>query len=486
MNQAVYSKTFCIAPWHNTHITSTGNFKGCCIMAGGSNNGYLQKGIRNSGDEKYIQVQDDGIHGGINSDTSKDIRKSMMEDKWHPECIRCQKEEKAGMYSKRLLYEARWKDRFTLEDAISITDEDGSLPDNHEPFFYDIQLGNLCNLKCRICYWGQSSTWIPDAAKLYNWPKKFNHKTLKDQIIIIEHIKGKQYELTPNPYSWAESDEFWEQMSEVKSKISNLYIIGGEPMMIHRHFDFLKECVESGDAKHISLQYDTNLTNLPKKVMKYWSEFEEIRIGFSIDGMGKELEYMRNPIKWKQMLKNIDILDEFSYTCNNSHIYDTVTVSIYNVLHVLDYIEWKIKAGKDSYKVLWKEHWAHFGVHPLHLPSHLCVQTIPNDAKMIINAKYNNWRTKMLAWVDDLDTYTEHQSKDSLKESINTYVDTWIGFINQNDNSKEMTEFWDYTNKLDEIRGESFSDVFPELNTLLKRTNIEVYYSSGNPNKKKQ
>ena len=275
-------------------------------------------------------------------------------------------------------------------------------------------------------------------------------------------------------------------MSEVKSKISNLYIIGGEPMMIHRHFDFLKECVESGDAKHISLQYDTNLTNLPKKVMKYWSEFEEIRIGFSIDGMGKELEYMRNPIKWKQMLKNIDILDEFSYTCNNSHIYDTVTVSIYNVLHVLDYIEWKIKAGKDSYKVLWKEHWAHFGVHPLHLPSHLCVQTIPNDAKMIINAKYNNWRTKMLAWVDDLDTYTEHQSKDSLKESINTYVDTWIGFINQNDNSKEMTEFWDYTNKLDEIRGESFSDVFPELNTLLKRTNIEVYYSSGNPNKKKQ
>jgi hypothetical protein len=74
----------------------------------------------------------------------------------------------------------------------------------------------------------------------------------------------------------------------------------------------------------------------------------------------------------------------------------------------------------------------------------------------------------MLSWINDLDTYTELQTKDSLKESINTYVDTWIGFINQNDNSKEMTEFWNYTNKLDEIRGESFSDVFPQLNTLLK------------------
>jgi len=456
------SKTFCIAPWHDTHIITDGSFKGCCVMNGGPNKGHLQK------DGKNLRIQDEGILGAINSDTSKDIRKSMMKGEWHPECIRCQKEEKSGMTSMRLLYEDRWKNKFTLEDATSITDEDGSLSDNHEPFFYDIQLGNLCNLKCRICRPTVSSSWIPDYVKLTS-----SSTMGEDGSISIKHIKGKQYDLTPNPFSWAESDEFWEQMSERKSNISNLYLIGGEPMMIHRHFDFLKECVESGDAKHISLQYDTNLTNLPEKIMKYWSHFKETRIGFSIDGMEDELEYMRNPIKWKQVLKNIDIVDKFGY--DNKHmavdgpiVYDVVTVSIYNVLHVLDYIEWKIKTGKDSYKVLWKEHSSHFGVHPLHQPPHLCVQTMPNDAKMIINAKYNNWRTKMLAWVDDLDTYTEDQSKDSLKESINTYVDTWIGFINQNDNSKAMPEFWDYTNKLDEIRDEIFSDVFPELNTLLK------------------
>jgi hypothetical protein len=93
---------------------------------------------------------------------------------------------------------------------------------------------------------------------------------------------------------------------------------------------------------------------------------------------------------------------------------------------------------------------------------------MPNDAKIVITEKYSNWRTKMLKWIDELETYTEYQTKESLKESINTYVDTWIKFINQNDNSKQMPKFWDYTNKLDEIRDESFSDVFPELNTLLK------------------
>jgi hypothetical protein len=74
----------------------------------------------------------------------------------------------------------------------------------------------------------------------------------------------------------------------------------------------------------------------------------------------------------------------------------------------------------------------------------------------------------MLKWIDESETYTEYQTKESLKESINTYADTWIKFINQNDNSKQMPKFWDYTNKLDEIRDESFSDVFPELNSLLK------------------
>ena len=89
----------------------------------------------------------------------------------------------------------------------------------------------------------------------------------RDFDIEVEHLQGKKYKITPDPFAWAESDKFWEDMSGIKSKIDRLYLIGGEPMMIHRHFKFLEECVESGDAKKISiLQYDTNLTNIPQKV----------------------------------------------------------------------------------------------------------------------------------------------------------------------------------------------------------------------------
>ena len=41
-------------------------------------------------------------------------------------------------------------------------------------------------------------------------------------------------------------------------------------------------------------------------------EFKILEIGFSIDGMGKELEYMRNPVKWDHILKNIHKLEAFA------------------------------------------------------------------------------------------------------------------------------------------------------------------------------
>lgn len=455
------SKTFCIAPWHDTHIVTDGGFKGCCVMSQGPKRG------RYHTDGKPVTIRD-GIKAGVNSDTAKELRLASLNNKWHPECKRCMDEEQSGMKSMRQFYEERWKDKFSYEDAVEITDADtGAVSDDFSPFYYDIQLGNLCNLKCRICSPLVSSSWIPDEAKMRG-KSKFSMNVSGVGKVEFEHTSGKQFSITPDPFAWANSEEFWQKMSSIKHKIDHLYLIGGEPMMIHRHFKFLKECIDSGDAKRMTLQYDTNLTNLPQKVMEYWKEFKVLEIGFSIDGMGPELEYMRHPIKWDHMLKNINRLEEFGKHNNNVKLTDSVTVSIYNVLHILDYIEWKVKAGKYDYNYMWQRHPAHFGVHPLHGPDFLCVKTIPPNAKKIITQKYEEWRKKMSDWCDEIDHYTNIQTQMEVKEHINIYVDNWIKFINQEDWSKKMYKFWNFTNDLDEIRGENFEEVFPELSELLK------------------
>ena len=452
-------KTFCIAPWHDVHIITDGTFKGCCVMNHGEVGGRLLT------DGVVHTVKDSGVNGAMNSDTSKELRLDMLQGKWHTNCTRCKNEEASGMRSMRQLYGDRWQN-FTYKDAEKITNLDtGEIPVDHKPFYYDIQLGNLCNLKCRICNPLVSSAWIPDYMKMMRLGNKAEIKVRggkKPFKIDIEHVKGKQYNISPNPFAWAESDEFWEQMSAIKGEIDHLYLIGGEPMMIHRHFKFLEECVESGDSKHIVLQYDTNLTNIPEKVMGYWSHFKELWLAFSIDGFGPELEYMRHPVKWEHMLRNINRVEEYAKQHDHVSLHDGVTISMYNVLHVLDYIEWKVKAGKYDYEYLFQFHEAHFGTHPLHAPRHLSIKTMPKSAKVIVERKYNEWRVKMCKWLDSLDGfYTYKINPEELKACINQFVDTHIALMNQEDWSKEMHRFWSYTNDLDAIRNESFKDVFP-------------------------
>ena len=462
------SKTFCIAPWHDVHVITDGTFKGCCVMSNGEQEGRLC----NNGSP--LTVANAGIKGAINSDTSKQLRLDMLHGKWHTNCKRCKDEEDSGMRSMRLLYESRWVDnkQFTFEDAQKITNpETGELSEDHTPFYYDIQLGNLCNLKCRICSPIVSSSWIPDYMKMMKLGDKAKINVRRNFDIEVEHVKGKQYNITPNPFAWAESDKFWEDMSSIKSKIDRLYLIGGEPMMIHRHFKFLEECVESGDSKNIVLQYDTNLTNIPQKVMGYWKEFKFVEIGFSIDGKGKELEYMRHPVKWNHMLRNINRMEEFAKQNNNIKLYDSVTISMYNVLHILDYIEWKVKAGYHDYHYLFQYHDQHFGTHPLHVPRFLNLRTMPLSAKIEVAKRYNEWRDKMLRWCDDIDKcrrghYSYRTTLENLRKAINGFVDNHIAFFNQSDNSKEMHRFWSFTNDLDKVRGESFKEVFPEEHTI--------------------
>ena len=452
------SNTFCMAPWHDLHIVTDGGIKGCCVMSSGPTKGrYMTNGIP-------VTIED-GLDAGMNSDTAKSLRKAMLRGVWHPECKRCHDEEASGMRSMRGLYEERWGKRFTLEDAQKITDpKTGEVPKDHKPFFYDIQLGNLCNLKCRICGPQCSSTWTSDHQKLMklgdSWeqPLGQGRPTIK-----IEHVSGKKYKMTPDPFAWANSDEFWNIMSERKSSIEHLYLIGGEPMMIQRHFKFLEECVESGDSKHIVLQYDTNLTNIPEKVMGYWSHFKELWLAFSIDGFGPELEYMRHPIKWDHMLRNINRVEEYAKNNKNVSLHDGVTISMYNVLHILDYIEWKVKAVKYDFEHLFQFHESHFGTHPLHAPRHLSIKTMPKSAKVLVEKKYNEWRVKMCNWLDSLDGfYTYKINPEELKACINKFVDTHIALMNQEDWSKEMHRFWSYTNDLDAIRDEDFKAVFPE------------------------
>lgn len=473
------SKTFCVAPWQDIHITTNGRFKGCCVMSEGPNQGYLQT------DGKNVRIQQGDIKAGTNSDTAKELRKACLNDEWHPECVRCKTEEEHGMSSMRKIYNLRWEFDFVEEDARKITDEDGTLSDTHEPFFYDIQLGNFCNLKCRICNLQSSSGWYADWMAMKanrpteGKPDRNRHKVQKftsaRNEITVTHLTGKSYEVKPDIYAWANSQEFWDKLAAQKSHIDYLYLIGGEPMMIPKplHLGFLKGCVESGDAKRMTLQYDTNMTNIPDDFIKVWKDFKQVVIGFSIDGMGKPNEYMRAPSKWSQVMRNLHALDDAVLQGGDIQLNESMTISIYNILHFLEFLEWKITVGRYEFKNVFQKCNNHMYAHPLHDPSFLSVKIMPVSAKLKIIERYKEWRIQMLEWVDENvegEWYSKIQTKEELKEAIVNFVDSWVSYISNHlefTSDKTMYKFWEYNRELDELRDEKFPEVFPELNEML-------------------
>lgn len=456
------SKTFCSALWSEVHLMQDGTFRGCCVMQG------PDKGVLKTEDNAH-NVKN-GLRSAANSDTIKELRRASLNDQWHPNCVRCKNEEAAGLISHRELYNKKLKDVVDYEKASSGTDlQTGETNIEFPLAFYDLNLGNLCNLKCRICHPKASSGWYSDWVKLFNLKgDSFSYPTPQG-MLEVKHIGGKKYEITPNPFGWIEDDNFWNELLELTPDIQHMFVQGGEPLMIEQHYQYLLKCVELGYNKHMHLEYNTNFTHINQKWIDIWKHFKSVFIGFSFDGMGKEFEYQRHPAKWKQMLKNLKVLDD--HITKYPGVFqtrDSPTVNIYNVLHILDYHEWKIKTGKDQFKNIFKHHNRTLGTHGLHAPSYLSVKILPPAAKQIVTQRYLEWGDKMCAWVDSLpDEYSARQSNESLKTNLKCYVDSYITFINQDDLSKHLSGFWRFTNKIDEIRNENFQETFPELYDLL-------------------
>ena len=248
-------ETLCPVPWMSQSLRANGDIRVCCQAQHGPTGGILR-----DEDGKEYNARTADLKKVRNSELSKEIRKYMMEGKWHPECVRCQTEMESGMNA-RIDYENKiWIERgeFNWEDLLSKTAADGTIEEDEiNCSFYDVRFGNLCNLKCRMCGPTDSSMWYEDQVKLWGDSYKDSHGKVK----LIKNAKGK-YEPETDLYNWHESDHYWVQMDNNIDQIRKLYIVGGEPLIIDRHYEFLQKCVDQDCAKNIIVEYNTELINI--------------------------------------------------------------------------------------------------------------------------------------------------------------------------------------------------------------------------------
>ena len=217
-------------------------------------------GIVRKEDGTPYNADRDNLTQARNAELMKTVRKNMLNGVWSDECIRCQREEQNNEYSRRMYELDNWD--YTIKDAIRET-VDGAIDTDVTPIqYYDFRFGNKCNLACRMCGPTDSDYWYDDWIKLRE-TNEFHDNGGETIRIGVD-----------NPYDWHSNENFWEQIEANIDNIRYIYFAGGEPLLIQRHYDFLEKCIDLDNAKNMIIEYNTNMTTLPPRVIKLWKSFK--------------------------------------------------------------------------------------------------------------------------------------------------------------------------------------------------------------------
>ncbi len=428
-------KSFCPVPWNFQAIQNNGTIRVCCQMNVTPGRGTLKKD-----DGSPYNAKADNLNEARNAPLIKSVRRSMMNGDWPDECARCKREEESGLQSRRSWESKLWTS-ITPETVADYTDADGGIDiDNIPLVYYDLRFGNLCNLACRMCGPEDSHTWYKD------WVEMGYDNTWKDTHGKVELTRNDKGRWVTDAYEWHGSETFWEQIEANLSNIRMVYMAGGEPLLIERHYEFLQKCIDRDVAKKIRLEYNTNLTNLQPRVLEMWKHFRTVTIGASVDGFGDVLEYQRHPAKWSVVNKNLNIVDKLP---ENIKATISATVTVYNVWQFPDFMLWKIRQGFTKININMTNPIMNY--HVCHRPLSNNIQVLPDSQKIMLKQHYENK-------IKEFDEFDENLRKHAAKilDGIIKFA-----FAVPTDENK-LEQFTTFTTKLDKIRNQNILDIVPQ------------------------
>jgi MoaA/NifB/PqqE/SkfB family radical SAM enzyme len=273
-------------------------------------------------------------------------------------CTKCIHDEEQIGRSRRMIANNIYRDKIekgnfwegVLESAITT-------PFRFKPRILEIQVksfGIECNLDCQMCFPFSSSIRTKMA---------FEKGVFNTVVWGNELQRRKQSE---NAMAWKPVDKINRQIVELAPYIYNLKIIGGEPLVMKKHYELLDMLIESGDAKDIQVKYQTNATVTKAgkhNIFDYIPKFKRVLVTVSLDGVGKYNDYIRRRGNYKEIAKNIKEFEKYP----NVGLELNSVATFFSVLHL-----YKMKDEWPGYI----NHWW-----PIDYPDQMKANNLPQDIK---------------------------------------------------------------------------------------------------------
>ena len=387
--------SFCVLPWMHLATHPHGGVSLCCVTDFKDGNGMSRDG------DWYYNLNRDTIADTMNSEKFRNTRLEMLEGKMPSPCMRCYKEERRGIKSKRLTENENYSN-FTIDTARQQTQADGTIDPQLE--FVELRLGNICNAKCATCNPASSSKWVVDYRKLaHELDFITNYDNLDD-------------------FAWPERDEFWDDLYKHTANVKTFYINGGEPTLVKAHWRFIERLIAEGRTD-ITLWYNTNMISIPDSAFELWSKFKKVQISCSIDDIGLRNQYIRFPTKWKDVEANLDKLKQYEWL----DVSVNQTVSVYNYYYLPEFWKYMTERG------LFVHH--NYVYDPMFLsPAALPLEFREQCHARFADCGWEQWRT------DNLVNSFSHGGDEEMTNRAQQYISA-----------------------LDRIRNTNFAEVFPDV-----------------------
>lgn len=396
------SKFYCDLPWQHLSVFPHSTCSVCCEAKHTDGAPGHAINYDDSGRMTQMSVATHSVDEIINSDHYKKVRLDMINGKVPDACVGCWKTEQAGGLSKRN------KDSQHKIKYEEVTSDDGTIiPDLRT---IELRLGNLCNLKCRGCNAESSTRWIEDYYKLKD---KVKLPSGYDSLIASDHVS----------YDWVDDPNFYTRLLDASPNLNNIYISGGEPFLVPKHFELLERLVSEGKT-HVGIGYHTNLNydlSRLQSSMSVLEKFDKVTLSLSIDDVGERNTYQRSLSNWDLTVKNLKILaSDYPFELNV-----TQTFSAYNFFYCEE-LELFLKDNNINVKIV---------PNHIHAPEYMNANIFSKEARQ-----------------EKLDSV-----RGIISESL--YNNLYGRYYNAAPN-RLYDEFLHFTKCVDEIRNESYWELF--------------------------
>jgi organic radical activating enzyme len=425
---------FCNTPWYELHIYWDGSLGICCQEA---------HKLYDESDRQY-NIANMTIMEWFNSNPVRKFRTDILKDHRLTECRRCYIEEDHQGNSRRL----KSNQKSVIFTRTAFTDSFQQSP-GHSKFLYSanhqghtttvpidlhIDLGNFCNLACKMCNPRASSTI---ASQQVQWGIESSRQYL-----------GADW--TKNQTVW---NSFKQQLLELPG-LNNIHFMGGETLLTPRLEDLVDFMIEH-QRFDLCFSFVTNGTVFRPTLLDKLKQFRRVGIEISIETIDEHNAYQRQGTDTTEVLNNID---QYQKWCNNSSI--TVTLRPAPSLLSIGYY-----AGLLEYALN----------HQLVVKSNLCFNPRFLSAEILpesIKKQYQVPYLKLLSTLSDIVVDSDYNASDpnNYKQVIKEQIEMCLSVLQTTtptDSEQQLEELVRHCERWDRVYGYDARVLYPEFQPIL-------------------